>query len=85
MGVCDFWTPPAQPEPPARDEATVGTLQRVDDFCRRLEVDATNVMPAVEGVIKAVAPLRAAASKMNSRERRVIGDALGEAIREGMK
>lgn len=70
-----------------RDERTVGTLQHIDDVCRRQGVNPEPLMPAVEQVVKEMRPLREAAEKagFNSRERKVVGEVVADILREGMR
>lgn len=70
-----------------RDERTIGTLQHVDDLCRRQGVNPEPVMGEVEHVITAIRPVREAAEKagLNTRERRVIAEAIADSVREGMR
>lgn len=84
MSICDFDTT-AEPTP-QRDEQLIGKLQAVDNYCRELGVDPTPAMPQVEGVIKAMQPVREAAEAkgMKGRERRVLGDAVADAVRREM-
>lgn len=69
------------------DEATIGKLTKVYDFCRQLDTDPTKVMPQVEPIIHQTEAIRSAAdvAGLNQRQRRVLADALGKSIREGLE
>lgn len=70
-----------------RDERLIGNLTHIDDLCRRQGVSAEPVMGEIEHVIQAVRPVREASEKagLNSRERKVVAEAISDAIREGMR
>lgn len=70
-----------------REERNIGTLQHIADVCREQGVDSTPVMHQAEQVVKALRSLREDAEKagLNSRERRIVGEAVADAVREGMK
>lgn len=70
-----------------REERNIGTLQHIDDVCREQGVDPIQVMPSIEQVVKDMHPVREAAEKagLNRRERMVVGEALADAVREGMR
>lgn len=70
-----------------RDEPTVRKLTKIHDFCRQLDTDPTKVMPIIEPMIHQTEAIRSAAdvAGLNQRQRRVLADALGKSIREGME
>lgn len=72
-------------EEPARDETFIGRMVRIDDFCRRGDVDIRPLRDEVEHVLDAAKALHDAAADMNQRQRRVVADALGTGIREVME
>lgn len=70
-----------------RTEAEIERLTRVADSCSRGGVDLKHVAAPVEALLTDARAIREAAEAagLNSRERRVIADAVGQEIRRGME
>lgn len=72
---------------PEYDEGKIQRMTRIADFAHQLDTDIRPVMPQIEPFVANTEELRkaAAAKGLSKRERRVIADALGRSIREGME
>ena len=73
---------PSEPEAPERDERLIDHVTSIANRCHDQGVDVVSVVPELEGVVRGAYELREAAKEMNSRQRRVVADGLGQAIRE---